>query len=186
MVSQYYLGWPLLLHRRNSASKNLQQEPQQPKCCLYKSPYIVAPIRETGDIIARTPLYARLPSDAPTRIRFFFGSRVTGFSRDPSRWSIGSYIPFLQGSHIQRQYHKRTSLHSKSSTIKGLLYAHDPEKCKKGTLSDQPPNYCMSHPRHFCAVGEKSHSKIWRPLGLTLRRMPYGRGTLRILLQRIL
>jgi hypothetical protein len=25
-----------------------------------------------------------------------------------------------------------------SSTIKGLLYAHDPEKCKKGMLSDQP------------------------------------------------
>ncbi len=30
-----------------------------------------------------------------------------------------------------------------------------------------------------------SSSKIWRPLGLTLRRMPYGRGTLRIPLRRI-
>jgi hypothetical protein len=27
---------------------------------------------------------------------------------------------------------------SKSSTIKGLLYTHDPEKREKGTLSDQP------------------------------------------------
>ncbi len=26
----------------------------------------------------------------------------------------------------------------KSSTIEGLLYAPNPEKCKKGTLSDQP------------------------------------------------
>jgi hypothetical protein len=28
----------------------------------------------------------------------------------------------LQGSHVQRQYRKRTPLRSKSSTIKGLLY----------------------------------------------------------------
>jgi hypothetical protein len=45
---------------------------------------------------------------------------------------------FLQGSHMQRQYHKRTTLCSKSSTIKGLLYAPDPDNCEKGTLSDQP------------------------------------------------
>ncbi len=39
---------------------------------------------------------------------------------------------------MQKQYHKRTSLRSKSSNRKGLLYTHDPEKCKKGMLSDQP------------------------------------------------
>jgi hypothetical protein len=39
---------------------------------------------------------------------------------------------------MQKQYHRRTTLCSKSSTIKGLLYAYDPEKRKKGTLSDQP------------------------------------------------
>jgi hypothetical protein len=39
---------------------------------------------------------------------------------------------------MQKQYHKKTTLHSKSSTIKGLLYAPDPEKGKTGTLSDQP------------------------------------------------
>jgi hypothetical protein len=39
---------------------------------------------------------------------------------------------------MQKQYHKRTTLHSKSSTIKVLLYAHDLEKREKGTLSDQP------------------------------------------------
>jgi hypothetical protein len=32
-------------------------------------------------------------------------------------------------------YKKATS---KSSTKKGLLYTHDPEKCKNGMLSDQP------------------------------------------------
>ena len=61
-----------LASRGNSTSKNLQQETQWPKCCLYKTPYIAAPVRETGDVIARTPLYARLPTDAPTRARIFW------------------------------------------------------------------------------------------------------------------
>ena len=39
---------------------------------------------------------------------------------------------------MQREYCKRTTLRSKSSTIKGLLYAPDPQECKKRTLSDQP------------------------------------------------
>jgi hypothetical protein len=110
-VSWYYLGWPLHLLRGNFASKNLPCKAQQPKCCLYEMPYYVAaPVRETGDIIARTPLYARLPTYAPTKTRFFFGSWVTRFSRDPSRQSTGSYVPFLQGSHMQKQYHQRTTL----------------------------------------------------------------------------
>ncbi len=45
---------------------------------------------------------------------------------------------FLQGIHMQREYRNRTTLHSKNSTIKGLLYAPDPDNCKKGMLSDQP------------------------------------------------
>ena len=32
------------------------------------------------------------------------------FSRDPSCYSTGSYIPFLWGSHMQKQYHRRTTL----------------------------------------------------------------------------
>ncbi len=46
-------GWPLRLLRGNSAYKNLTCKAQQPKCCLYKTPYYVtAPVRETGDVIA--------------------------------------------------------------------------------------------------------------------------------------
>jgi hypothetical protein len=45
---------------------------------------------------------------------------------------------FLQGSHMQREYWKRTTFRSKSSTSKGLLYAPDPDNHKKGMLSDQP------------------------------------------------
>jgi hypothetical protein len=47
-----------LASRGNSASKNLQQETQWPKCRLYETPYIAAPVREPGDVIARTLLYA--------------------------------------------------------------------------------------------------------------------------------
>jgi hypothetical protein len=73
-----------LASRGNSASENLQQKTHRPKCCLYETSYVTAPIRETGDVIARTPLYLQLPTDAPTRARIFFGSQVMHFSRDLS------------------------------------------------------------------------------------------------------
>ncbi len=92
---------------------------------------------------------------------------------------------FLQGSHMQKQYRKRSTLHSKSSTIKGLLYAPDPEKREKGTLNDRPQLSGITPTVLLCCWGCIC-SKIWHPLGLTLRCMPYGRGVLRILLQRIL
>jgi hypothetical protein len=61
-----------LASRGNSASENLQHETQRPKCCLYKTPYVAAPVKETGDVFARTPLYAGVPTDAPTRTRILF------------------------------------------------------------------------------------------------------------------
>jgi hypothetical protein len=64
--------------------------------------YVAAPVRETGDVIT----HLQEPE-------FFFGSQVTRFSRDPSCYSTGSYIPFHKGATC------------KSSTIKGLLYAHE-------------------------------------------------------------
>jgi len=74
-----------LASRENSASKNLQQETQQSKCCLYKTPYIAAPIREKGDDIPRTLHYTQLPStDAPTRARIIFGFRSDEFLKRPN------------------------------------------------------------------------------------------------------
>ncbi len=61
-----------LASRGNTASKNFWQETSKQKCCLYEAPYITAPIRETGVIIARTPPYAQVPTDTPTRARFFW------------------------------------------------------------------------------------------------------------------
>ncbi len=116
----------------------------------------------------------------------FFGSRVAVFTSNPSclkYWLLHFFI--LQGSHVQRQYRKRTTLCSESSTIKGLLYTPEPHNCKKRTLSDQPQLWRGSSTALLCCWG-CSCSKIWCPSWLTLRHMPYGRGRLKIPLQRIL
>jgi hypothetical protein len=68
---------------------------------------------------------------------FWFTS--SGVHRQPVLFEVlASTSLVLQGSHVQRQYLKRTTLRSKSRTIKGLLYAPDPHNREKETLSDQP------------------------------------------------
>ncbi len=103
-------GDPCVFLGETLPTRNLPREAQRPKCCLYEMPYnVAAPVTETGDIIPRTPLYTRFPTYAPTRTRIFFGSRVTRFSRDLSHSSTGSYVPCFQESHLQSQYHQRTT-----------------------------------------------------------------------------
>jgi hypothetical protein len=62
--------------------------------------------------ITTNKLRARTTFQHVLNQEFFFGSRVVVFSRDPSRWSVGSYAPFFYGEAT-----------CKSSTVKGLLYA---------------------------------------------------------------
>jgi hypothetical protein len=57
---------------------------------------------------------------------------------------------------MQKQYQERTTLRSESSTIKGLLYAHDPEKRKKGMLSDQPRLSRVTSTVLLCCWGQQS------------------------------
>jgi hypothetical protein len=57
---------------------------------------------------------------------------------------------------MRKQYHKRTTLCSKSSTIKELLYAHDPEKHEKGMLSDQPRLSRVTSTTLLCHWGRQS------------------------------
>ncbi len=84
------------LLRGNSASKNLPCKAQQPKCCLYEAPYYVAaPVRETGDVIARTPLYAQLPTYAPTITRFFFWFTSNAFLQRPGSSKYWLLRPFF-------------------------------------------------------------------------------------------
>jgi hypothetical protein len=85
----------------------------------------------------------------------FFRFTSSGVHKQPVLFEVLAHAFFiLRGSHVQRQYRKRTTLRSKSSTIKGLLYAPDPHNCKKGTLSDQPQLSCISSTA-LCAVGDK-------------------------------
>ncbi len=116
---------------------------------------------------------------------FFFWFMSSGVHKRPVLLEVlASASLHLQGSHVWRQYRKWTTLRSKSSTIKGLLYASEPHNRKKGTLSDQPQLSRVSSTALLCCWG-RSCSKIWHPLWLTLRRMPYGRSTLKIPLRRI-
>jgi hypothetical protein len=115
----------------------------------------------------------------------FFWVASSGVHKQPVLFEVLAPAFFiLQGSHVQRQYRKLTSLHSKSSTLKGLLDAPEPHNHEKGMLIDQLQLTRVSSTALLCCWGH-SRSKIWRPSWLTLRRMPYGRGTLKILLQRI-
>jgi hypothetical protein len=168
-----YLGWPLHLHRG-----------------------LLPPRTSNEKLDGRSAVSTRLPTS-----RHLLEKQVT------SLWELrpmhDSLLTHLQEPYLfwftSNAFLKRTRLVKvqaptslfykeatcKSSTIEGLLYAPDPEKCQKGTLSDQPRLSCVTSWR-FCAVGDDSCLKIWHPLGLTLRCMPYGRGTLRIPLRRIL
>ncbi len=115
----------------------------------------------------------------------FFWFTSSGFCKQPVSFEVLAPASlFLQGSHMGRNYQKRTTLRSKSSTSKGLLYAPDHDNCKKGMMSDQPRLSRISSMALLCCWGH-SCSKIWRPSWVTLRCMLYGRGTLRIPLQSI-
>ncbi len=144
--------------------------PRQKYSCTVRS---IISLRQ-GDIIARTPLYARLPTDTPTRTRFFWFTS-NAFLKRPVLLNWRLLRPFsMRKPHAKAVPRKDFFTHLR--TLKNA-------RKRRWVIS---PNYCTSHPQCFWAVGDNSHSMRWHPLGLTLRRMPCGRGTLRIPLQRIL
>ncbi len=84
----------------------------------------------------------------------FFGSQVAGFASDPSCLKYWLLHPFF--------YEETTC---KGSTVKGLPYPAKAVPSKDYfthltlTIARKvrwviSPNYCASHPRHFCAVGD--------------------------------
>jgi hypothetical protein len=80
----------------------------------------------------------------------FFWFTSSGVHKQPVLFAVLAPAFFiLQGSHVQRQYRKQTTLRSKSSTLKGLLYAPEPHNREKGTLSDQPT---IAHLIHGASV----------------------------------
>jgi hypothetical protein len=107
----------------------------------------------------------------------FFGSRVAVFTNNPSHsWAFYSTrkpcakaVPETDYFTQQKQYHKRTTL----CTWMSQSQERDAEWSAPTITSTAL----------LCCWG-RSRSKIWRPLWLTLRCMPYGRGTLKIPLWR--
>jgi hypothetical protein len=90
----------------------------------------------------------------------FFWFTSSGVHKQPLLFEVLAPASlFLQGSHVQRQYQKQTTLCSKSSTIKELLYAPDPHNREKGTLSDQPQLSRVSFTALLCIWG-RIRSKI--------------------------
>ncbi len=111
-----------LASRGNSASGNLQRETQWPKCCLYKTPYVAAPIRETGDIIVRTLPYEQLPTYAPTRTRIFVWFKSNGFLKGPILLKYWLLHPFsMRKPHAQAVPRKDYFMHLRTlkNAIKG-------------------------------------------------------------------
>ncbi len=130
--------------------------------------------------ITTDKLRTRTTSHVSSTKNSFFWFTSSRFCKQPVLFEVLAPASlFLWGSHMQREYRKRTTLRSKSSTSKGLLYAPDPDNRKIETLSDQPRLSRISSTALLCCWG-RSRSKIWRPSWLTLRRTSYGRGTLRI------
>jgi hypothetical protein len=117
--------------------------------------------------------------------RILFSFTSSGFLKRPISTKYSLLRPFF--------YKEATC---KSSTVKGLLctakavpskdyFTHlTLKKRKKGTRSDQPRLSRVTS-MALCCWGRR-RSKKCHSLGLTLTRMPYGRGTLRVPLRRIL
>jgi hypothetical protein len=154
--------------------------------------------------LRNSPPYAWLPTDAPTRARIFL----------VNEWQVSEETRIVilrllleistrrstSESGTGKDYLSRYLRSPAKSTFKCLYkqtplwhvimrkMPHGPLKIKmtarKGGWAISPNSRAL-HPLRFKAVGYYRQSNIWHPLGLTLRRMPNGKGPLRNPLQRI-
>jgi hypothetical protein len=72
------------------------------KCCLYETPYIIAPMSKIGDVIERTPPYTRLPTDAPTGARIYFWFTSNVFLKRNVSSTHDSYVLYIRGSPVAK------------------------------------------------------------------------------------
>ncbi len=115
--------------------------------------------QESKEFIQASYVRGQLFKCPQPRIPFFLFTS-SGVYKQPVSFEVLAPMFFiLRGSHVQRQYQKRTTLRSKSSTIKGLLYAPNPDNRKKGTLSDWPQLSRVSSTLLLCCWG-RSCSKL--------------------------
>jgi hypothetical protein len=69
-------------------------------------PYVAAPVRVLGDVIAKTMPYARLPLEAPARTRIFLVLQVKCFCGDLSCCIKTPMCIFYKEVYEQKWYQK--------------------------------------------------------------------------------
>ncbi len=175
------------------------------KCCLYKTSYVAAPTWVLGGVNTKFYALRAFSYRCTYKSKFFFCSQVTHFWRDMSCHFETRTWNFYKEIYKQKWYWKGLLITLLEESCKEYLQVplqadsaltHCHEKKASGTLKYKKtakkgcwaisPNSRASHPLRFKAVGYYSQSKVWRPLGLTSRSVPNGKGPMRNLLQRIL
>jgi hypothetical protein len=94
------------------------------------------------------------------RIPFFWFTSI-GVQKQPV--SVEVLAPTrlaLRGSHVRRQYRKRTTLRSESSTIKGLLYARW-SSCCKAFVARKVRTIALSEARESCHLTSNKCHMAW-------------------------
>jgi hypothetical protein len=66
------------------------------KCCLHETPYVAAPVRVLGDVIAKPTPYKQIPLDAPTRTGKFSWFTSDKFLKGLVLSYQDYYVKFLQ------------------------------------------------------------------------------------------
>jgi hypothetical protein len=168
-----------------SESLLLRSESPLWECCipglgpkgLWHDPTI--PVNLPGIFLLRVTLASG--ETLPTRL---FHAKLQG-------WSAVSTSP---PTTLQHPWRSKWHHHAPTRTriFLGSQVMHSFETRLNPVLAPTSFFFREPHARAVPAMDSSTHlkpcsrSKIWRPSGLTLRRMPYGRGTLMILLRRFL
>ncbi len=134
------------------------------KCCLYKTPYIAAPIWISGDIIAKFYAQCATSYRCTYKSQNFFWFTSDKFLKRPVLSYWDSYKKFLWGDLRVKVVPERSTycitwgvprrVPSSVSTSrlcsdslsweKSLRNPEEQEDCKKGTLSNQPRLTCVT------------------------------------------
>ncbi len=170
---------------RNSASVEFQGK----KCCLYKTPYIAAPIQVPR--WHHCEFYALCATSYRCTYKsqkFFFWFTSDTFRKRPVLSYEDSYVNFYDKIYKQRWYRKQTTFCSSVSTSRlcsdstSGAEASGSQKNKmtarKETLSNQPQLTCVTPVALLCSWVLQP-IKVRHSSRLTSRSVPNGKGPLR-------
>ncbi len=119
---------------------------KEKKCCLYKMPYVTAPIWILGDVIAKFYTLRATSYRCTYKSQIFFGSQVTRFWRDTSCHIKTSTRNLYEEIYKQKWYPKGLHIalleESRKEYLQASLQAdsaltHRHEKRASGTLKNK-------------------------------------------------